>query len=117
MSGTDHTSAKPYLIVGTFLGVFTVATVVASYFHLPAAKAIPLALLIASIKGTLVGLYFMHLKGESRIVLGFLALTIVFLVVLMILPALDVVDHPAAEPGSIPPVVVEHHASAPEPAH
>jgi cytochrome c oxidase subunit 4 len=42
------------------------------------------ALLIASVKASLVALFFMHLKGESRLVWGFALFPIVFLVLILL---------------------------------
>jgi cytochrome c oxidase subunit 4 len=108
MSGA-HGSKKIYLLVGLWLGVFTVATVLASYLHLPPAPAIALALAIASVKATLVGLYFMHLKDEVKLILGLLAITAACAVVLLTLPLLDAARHPWVQEGAIPPVTASHH--------
>ena len=47
-------------------------------------------MVIASIKGSLVACYFMHLISEKKIIYWVLALTVVFFVVLMLVPVLDV---------------------------
>lgn len=103
-----HTSTKGYLLVFLWLGIFTAVTVAASYLHLPAARAIALALVIATIKATIVGLFFMHLKFEGRIILAFLALTAAFGVVLVTLPTLDTVGHEWAAEGATPAVPAVH---------
>jgi cytochrome c oxidase subunit 4 len=108
VSAEGHTSTKVYLLVFLWLGIFTAVTVAASYLHLPAAKAIALALTIATIKATIVGLFFMHLKFEGRVILAFLALTAAFGVVLVTLPSLDTIGHEWAAPGATPPVPAVH---------
>ena len=108
MSSEGHTSTKGYLLVFLWLGIFTAVTVGASYLHLPPAKAIALALVIATIKATIVGLFFMHLKFEGRIILAFLALTAAFGLVLVTLPSTDLLGHEWAAEGAIPAVPAVH---------
>ncbi len=81
---------KVYVTVFVALMALTVITVTVSYFHLSVWAAVAVALLIASIKGSLVACYFMHLISERKIVYWVLGLTIVFFIVLMLLPVLDV---------------------------
>ena len=59
-----------------------------SYVHLPVPQAVGVALLVATIKGSLVACYFMHLISEKKLILAVLLLTAVFFVVLMALPVL-----------------------------
>jgi cytochrome c oxidase subunit IV len=47
------------------------------------------ALLIASLKGTLVASFFMHLTGERLALFGILLLCAVFFVALLLLPMLQ----------------------------
>ena len=49
---------------------------------------ISLALLVATIKGSLVACYFMHLISEKKLILAVLVLTAVFFAVLLALPVL-----------------------------
>lgn len=82
------------IYVGVFIAllVLTVVTVGVSYLHLPVHLAVALALVVAAIKGTLVAGYFMHLLTEKKIVLWVLALTVVFFIVLLLLPILTDVE-------------------------
>jgi cytochrome c oxidase subunit 4 len=64
----------------------TIVTVTVSYLHLGVVAAISVALLIATIKGSLVACYFMHLISEKKMIYMTLALTVVFFIVLMALP-------------------------------
>ena len=48
------------------LMVLTIITVGVSYVHLPVAAAVTVALIVATIKGSLVALYFMHLMPRAQ---------------------------------------------------
>ena len=69
---------KVYMIVFATLAALTVATVAASYLDLSRGEAIFLALTIASVKGSLVASYFMHLISEKALITWILMLTAVF---------------------------------------
>lgn len=71
-----------YVAVWGTLIVLTLATVLASYVDLGVMNIV-VALLIASVKASLVALYFMHLKQESPLVWGFALTPIVFLVLIV----------------------------------
>ena len=78
-----HASAYGiYVVVWGGLVLLTGVTVAVSYVNLGVMKVV-VALLVASVKASLVALYFMHLKSESRLVWGF-ALTPVFFLVLIV---------------------------------
>ena len=51
-----------------------------------------IALLVATIKGSLVACYFMHLISEKKLIIAVLALTAVFFVALLTLPVVTVHD-------------------------
>lgn len=63
--------------------VLTAATVFVSYIDLGLWNAV-VALGIASGKASLVALFFMHLKGESRLVWGFALVPVLFLVLIIL---------------------------------
>jgi caa(3)-type oxidase subunit IV len=71
-----------------------VATVAAHNLHVPVGLAIAIALLIASVKASLVALVFMHLKGEVRAVLWTLMLTGLFFLALIVIPLSWYLDGP-----------------------
>ena len=71
-----------YVVVWGGLIVLTILTVAVSYVNLGVMNVV-VALLIASVKASLVGLYFMHLKSESRLVWGFVLTPIFFLVLIV----------------------------------
>ena len=72
--------------------VLTIVTVAISYLHLPIAMAVSVALLVATVKGSLVACYFMHLISEKKLIYAVLLLTIVFFIALLALPALTTHD-------------------------
>ena len=66
-----HTHAGRYAVVWVALLVLTIATFYASRVNLPGGWHVGVALLIASAKGSLVALFFMHLwdqQGANRLV-------------------------------------------------
>jgi len=77
---------RVYISVFVALMVLTVVTVTVSRFHLPVPVAVTAALIIATIKGSLVACYFMHLISEKKLIYAVLALTAVFFVALLALP-------------------------------
>ncbi len=83
---------RTYILVFVSLMVLTLVTVAVSYLHLPVHKAIAVALVIASVKGSLVACYFMHLISEKKLILWVMFLTVVFFVVLLLLPVFTVAD-------------------------
>jgi cytochrome c oxidase subunit 4 len=86
-----HVRAALY-VFGSLL-VLTGFTVGAYYLHLPHVPAIVLALLIATVKGSLVAAWFMHLVSERTLIYWVLGLTAVLFVPLLLLPTFTVLDH------------------------
>ena len=89
---TDHAAdidrhVRVYITVFVALMVLTIVTVAISRVHLPVPIAVTVALAVATIKGSLVACYFMHLISEKKLILWVLALTVVFFVALLALPA------------------------------
>ncbi len=78
-----------YLLVWLALMVLTGITVWVSYLHFGVFNIV-VALLIASIKASLVALYFMHLKFEDKTTWIFVLYPIVLLALLIGLTAADV---------------------------
>jgi len=83
---------KVYIMVFVSLMVLTLITVAVSYLHLPVHQAIAVALVIATIKGSLVACYFMHLISEKKLILWVMVLTVVFFIVLLLVPVFTVAD-------------------------
>jgi cytochrome c oxidase subunit IV len=77
-----------YITVFVALMVLTIVTVAISRVHLPVGTAVTLALIVATIKGSLVACYFMHLISEKKLILAVLILTVAFFVPLLALPVL-----------------------------
>src|SRR5688572_13839869 len=78
---------RVYIIVFVALMALTLVTVAVSYLDLSTPMAIALALFIATIKGSLVACYFMHLISEKRLIYAVLLITVVKFVALIALPA------------------------------
>jgi len=79
----EHDSGnRTYMIVGGALIVLTAVTVAVSYVHLGMMNVV-VALLVASVKASLVALFFMHLRQESPLVWGFALAPLVFLVLII----------------------------------
>lgn len=87
----DHHVRAAYYVFGSLL-VLTGFTVGAYFLHLPLRAAIALALLIATVKGTLVAAWFMHLVSERKMIYWMLGLTAVLFFPLLLLPTLTVLD-------------------------
>jgi cytochrome c oxidase subunit 4 len=75
-----------YITVFVALMVLTVITVAIARLHLPVPVAIGVALLVATVKGSLVACYFMHLISEKKLIYAVLALTVAFFIALLALP-------------------------------
>lgn len=90
---SDHAAdidrhVRVYIIVFVALMILTIITVAIARVHLPVPIAVTAALIVATIKGSLVACYFMHLISEKKLIFAVLILTIVFFVALLALPAL-----------------------------
>ena len=95
---SDHTAddidrhVRVYITVFVALMALTLVTVTISYLHLPLPIAVTVALLVATVKGSLVACYFMHLISEKKLIYAVLGLTAVFFVALLALPVVTVND-------------------------
>lgn len=79
-------SIKKYLIIGGILIGATVLTVLLSYVEMPThGMNILVGLIVAAIKVSFVGLYFMHLNHERVLIYKILAFTAVFVTALFVL--------------------------------
>ena len=85
-------SIRNYLIVFAALTLLTVLTVAVAYLDLPIVPAIIIALVIATVKGSLVVGYFMHLISEKKVIIYFMILTVVFFLVLIIFTYISFLD-------------------------
>jgi cytochrome c oxidase subunit 4 len=74
------------------LGLLTIITVAVGSLSLPVGVAVIVALIIASVKGSLVGGFFMHLIGEQRPIKWLLLLTLFFLLAMFLLISFSIMD-------------------------
>jgi cytochrome c oxidase subunit IV len=89
---SDHAAeidrhVRVYITVFVALLALTIITVAVSYLDLRPAMAISVALFVATIKGSLVACYFMHLISEKRLIYAVLVITAIKFAVLLALPA------------------------------
>ena len=82
-----------YILIGTSLLVLTVLTVWTSYFTVTVGVSIVIALIIATIKGSLVASFFMHLVSEKKLILIILLVTVAFFFALIFLPFSDTINN------------------------
>lgn len=75
-----------YMVVFASLAVLTIATVAVSYLDVSVPVAVLIALILASIKGSLVACYFMHLISERRMIYAILIFSFLFLLVMILIP-------------------------------
>jgi cytochrome c oxidase subunit IV len=95
-------TVRTYLTVGALLFVGTAVTVAANRLQLVVPLAITVALIIATIKGSMVASIFMHLSHEKKWIYGALLITVAFFIVLMLVPLLtisDTIGRPLDGPG------------------
>ena len=91
-AAADHHAADIDRHVRIYIGVFvalmvlTIVTVAIARVHLPVHWAVTAALVVATIKGSLVACYFMHLVSEKKLIYVVLVLTALFFVALLALP-------------------------------
>lgn len=76
---------RKYIFVFVALMALTVVTVAVSYLHLTMMTAVIVALFIATIKGSLVAAYFMHLISEKKVIYITLLFTLFFFIGLIVL--------------------------------
>ena len=104
--GAVKKSIQTYLMVGAALLVFTGITVAANLVHLATPWAITVALIIATIKASMVAAVFMHLSHERRWIYGSLLLTVAFFAVLIMIPSftgMDTIGTPIHVERAAPP--------------
>lgn len=87
-AGERHPSPKEYVRIALILGVVTAAEVTVYYTHSVRKFLVPLLISFAIIKFSLVALWFMHLKFDSRtyarfFVMGIALATTLYIVVLL----------------------------------
>lgn len=83
---------KVYYIIFASLAALTLVTVAVASLDLDIGMAVLVAMVVASIKGTLVACYFMHLITERGMLFWILGICAVFFAALMMLPVLTVTE-------------------------
>ena len=81
---------KTYVMVFASLLVLTGVTVGVFYLHLTIGAAVVVALLVASVKGSLVACYFMHLISERGLIYWSIALCAFLFIALLLVPVITV---------------------------
>jgi cytochrome c oxidase subunit 4 len=103
---------RTYLMIFAALAVLTTVTVAVSYLDVNITQAIIIAVFIASIKASLVAMFFMHLLSEEKFIYAVLALTMIFFIALFVLPIATLTDgtgEPYVMDGVEAPAGGEHH--------
>ena len=85
---------RTYLIIFGCLAALTLLTVGVAYMNLPHAAGVVIALIIAAVKVFLIASFFMHLRGEGRLInIGVaVCLGLVMILIVFVLP--DIGVHP-----------------------
>ena len=97
-------SVRLYMMIGAALFVCTGITVAVNQVHLAIPLAITVALIIATIKGSMVASVFMHLSHEKKWIYGALILTLGGFLILMAVPFFTVNDSfgtPIQQPAAV----------------
>jgi cytochrome c oxidase subunit IV len=102
---------RTYWMIGGALFAGTVITVAVNQVHLAIPLAIAVALIIASIKGSMVASVFMHLSNEKKWIYAALLLTVAFFIVLMSVPLFTTMDNIGT------PIGASHPSHAEPPRH
>jgi cytochrome c oxidase subunit 4 len=97
MSMTETSAAarhRPnYMLIFVFLGLLTAVEVGVTFTGLVKSVQVPLLIALAIAKATLVGMYYMHLRFEGRL-LRFIAVGPLLLAIVLTLPPLiDSIGH------------------------
>ena len=83
---------QTYIRVFIALGVLTVITVAVSYLNVSFIEAFFIAMKVATIKGSLVLGYFMHLITERQMIIWILVATVTTFIILMFIPLISLTD-------------------------
>ena len=105
MADAEHVDAhvRAALIVFGALLVLTGVTVAAwKWLHLSTPMTITVALLIATVKGSLVAAWFMHLIDEKKLIYSTLVVTVAFFFVLLLTPFITAGDPVAGTETPLP---------------
>ena len=81
-----------YIKVFIALAILTIVTVAVSYLDVSFIEAFFIAMTVATIKGSLVLGFFMHLITEKQMIIWILIATLITFVILMFIPLINVTD-------------------------
>ncbi|MBS1260973.1 MAG: hypothetical protein MAG453_00290 [Calditrichaeota bacterium] len=98
---------RTYLMVAGALFVLTVITVIAAQYDFGSGNVV-VAMLIAAGKGSLVALFFMHLKYDNKLYASFFVASLVFLAAFITLTMFDTERRDDLYPEVVP--VIREHA-------
>jgi caa(3)-type oxidase subunit IV len=102
-AGTKHGAVdksdevRTYLIIFGALAVLTLMTVGVAYMNLPHAAGVVIALVIAAVKVFLIASFFMHLRGEGRLINWSVAVCLALVLILIVFVLPDIGIHPLEE--------------------
>jgi len=85
---------RVYLIIFGCLGALTLLTVGVAYMNLPHGAGVVIALVIAAIKVFLIASFFMHLRGEGRLINVGVAVCLGLVMILIVFVLPDIGVHP-----------------------
>ncbi|HEY8514268.1 MAG TPA: cytochrome C oxidase subunit IV family protein [Candidatus Binatia bacterium] len=93
--GVDKSSeVRTYLIIFGCLAVLTLMTVGVAYMNLPHAAGVVIALVIAAAKVFLIAAFFMHLRGEGKLINWSVAVCLALVLILIVFVLPDIGIHP-----------------------
>ena len=81
-----------YIKVFIALAILTIVTVAVSYLDVSFIEAFFIAITVATIKGSLVLGFFMHLISEKQMIVWILVATLIAFIILMFVPLINVTD-------------------------
>jgi cytochrome c oxidase subunit 4 len=100
----EHILPLPlYLTIGSILLLLTAITVIVAQFNFGPYNLL-VAMIIAAIKASLVALYFMHLKYDSKIYATIFVLSVLFLAVFVTLTMFDTLRRGDLDPEKSGPI-------------
>ena len=105
---------RTYLIIFGALAALTLLTVGVAYMNLPHAAGVVIALVIAAVKVFLIASFFMHLRGEGRLINWSVAvcLLLVMILIVFVLPDLGIHELEERERAErAHSTIYGHHAS------
>ncbi len=88
---------QTYLIIFACLALLTLMTVGVAYMNLPHAAGVVVALVIAAAKVFLIAAFFMHLRGEGKLINWSVAVCLGLVLILLVFVLPDLGIHPVEE--------------------